>query len=211
MASNIIYPGREKFFHTFQKIVRARNLIIATELAYRLAKVAHANQKRDSGERYFDHVKAVAWIIIYELIIEAPKRLTIAVVAALLHDLLEDTYAAEEEHLRFIFDKIDPLMTTIIGELTKPDDAKSHEEKWYRLLNSREKLTKIVKGADRLHNVRSLTTCGSIAKMKKIVKETEEIILPWLEKDQQDKNILYLIQAIGNELEDVKAYIEKNK
>lgn len=55
------------------------------EVAYRLAKAAHKNQFRRSGEPYIDHPVQIAYIAA-ELSMDA-----VAISAALLHDVIEDT------------------------------------------------------------------------------------------------------------------------
>ena len=66
------------------------------EKAYYFAKVAHSGQKRQSGEDYFIHPAAVAEIL-FDLGLDADT-----IIAALLHDVIEDTeHSAEEIDLEF--------------------------------------------------------------------------------------------------------------
>lgn len=59
--------------------------------AYDFAKAAHENQKRASGEPYFIHPCAVA-----EILVELGLNAT-TIASALLHDVIEDTSATEED------------------------------------------------------------------------------------------------------------------
>ena len=88
--------------------------------AYDFAKEAHSNQKRASGEPYFIHPCAVAEILI-DLGLDAA---TIA--AALLHDVIEDTEANEEDVRREFGDEV----LELVSGVTKLDKIvfKSEEE-----------------------------------------------------------------------------------
>ena len=84
-------PGREDYFN----LLRPHFLEIDLETikaAYEFSKSGHVKQTRESGERYFDHPKAVALILFQEL-----KVLDCEVIrAALLHDVREDSYILSE-------------------------------------------------------------------------------------------------------------------
>ncbi|MBT7484567.1 hypothetical protein HN680_07385 [Candidatus Peregrinibacteria bacterium] len=116
-------PGREIFFSTIRTKITEERFITAIEFAYKIAKAAHKDQLRDDGERYFDHVKAVTWIILTELDISDQFYLTQLLCVALLHDLMEDTFLAERKHLHFVFDQISPQITNSAWELTNPKEA----------------------------------------------------------------------------------------
>lgn len=75
--------------------------------AYNYAKEAHSNQKRASGEPYFIHPCAVA-LILMELGLDAPT-----VAAALLHDVIEDTPATEEDIKREFGDEVLELVSGV--------------------------------------------------------------------------------------------------
>lgn len=171
-------PGREDFFATVRTKITEERLVTAIEFAYKIAKAAHKDQLRDDGVRYFDHVKAVAWIILTELDISDQFYLTQLLCVALLHDLMEDTFLAERKHLHFVFDQISPQITNSAWELTNPKGT-TKEEKWQKLLASISIITLIVKAADRLHNSRTIGAC-SIEKQDRKKAETREIIIPWL-------------------------------
>ncbi len=137
------------------------------EAAYELAKSAHREQKRESGERYFEHPKAVANIIIDELGIRDNWEL---IVSGLLHDVLEDSFMLTEERIRKNFGRRIALWLKL---LTKNPKEGHHQ----RLLESGMWQPWFVKLVDRLHNMRTLGACKP-EKQKKQVLETEKYYLP---------------------------------
>lgn len=134
--------------------------------AYLFAKYGHRNQKRDGGERYFNHPRAVACIIFDELRIYDAK----IIVTALLHDILEDSYLLSERTLRVNFGN---QVSWWIRVLTKQDGVPYLE----RIREQAIWQAVLVKLADRLHNVRSLKTCKP-EKIRKQVEETKSFYLP---------------------------------
>lgn len=84
-----------------------RNLIIR---AYELAKEAHKEMKRKSGEPYIMHPIAVAKIVAKEIGLG-----TTSVVCALLHDIVEDT----DYTLEYIEANFGPKVASIVDGLTK--------------------------------------------------------------------------------------------
>lgn len=190
--TNEILPGKEDFFARIRTKITSERLITAIDVAYRIAKVSHKNQLRDDGQRYFDHVKAVAWIIITEINIVDQFDLTTLICIALLHDLMEDTFIATELHLHFIFDQISPEITYSAWDLTNPKEA-SKEEKWAKLLASISIFTLLVKAADRLHNSRTLSNCTP-EKISRKKAETRDIILPWLRRTETTPKNRYALE-----------------
>jgi GTP pyrophosphokinase len=187
---------RREFFAIVYQKIQTKKLRIAIEFAYNLAKEAHRRQRRENGERYFSHVKAVALIVLTELntTIMTELELTILVVGALLHDLIEDTFVAREAHLHFIFDQVSPEITEIISTVTKGEGSNKH----LKLLTSHNRKTKKLKGCDRLHNQRTLDNCKP-DKIRRKNQETREVILPWLKFRTRDANLLWLIDQIEDQ------------
>ena len=77
--------------------------------AYVYAMKAHGNQKRASGEAYFNHPLEVAAILADMKLDEA------TIVAALLHDTIEDTEATQQE----IQERFGPEIASLVDGLTK--------------------------------------------------------------------------------------------
>lgn len=143
--------------------------------AYDYAKEAHRNQKRASGEPYFIHPCAVAEILA-ELGLDAET-----VAAALLHDVIEDTPATEEDIRREFGDGV----LTLVSGVTKLDKIvfKSQEEEEAEnfrkifLAMAQDIRVIIIKLADRLHNMRSLNYLSQ-ERQRKMARETLDIYAP---------------------------------
>jgi GTP diphosphokinase / guanosine-3',5'-bis(diphosphate) 3'-diphosphatase len=165
--------------------------------AYEFSAKVHEGQRRRSGEPYLQHPIAVAGVL------TSLKTDVTAIVAALLHDTLEDTMATPEE-LESEFGKdvvhlVDGV--TKIGKIT----FKSHEEK--QAENFRKMLLSmaddirvvLIKLADRLHNMRTLEHL-SPAKRQAIAEETLEIYAPlanrlgigWIKNELEDLCLKHL-------------------
>jgi GTP diphosphokinase / guanosine-3',5'-bis(diphosphate) 3'-diphosphatase len=143
--------------------------------AYVYAMKAHGNQKRASGEAYFNHPLEVAAIL-------ADMKLDDAtIVAALLHDTIEDTKATPQEiEERFgheIASLVDGL--TKIKQLDRVTREATQAENLRKLLLAMSKDVRVllVKLADRLHNMRTL---GAVSPEKRlrIAEETMDIYAP---------------------------------
>ena len=142
--------------------------------AYELAVEAHAKQRRKSGEPYILHPIAVARICAEEIGL-GPT----AIVAALLHDVVEDT----DVTLREIQEQFGNRVTKMVDGLTKLDAAYNAEspqaENFKKVLSTLVDDVRIVliKMADRLHNMRTL---GSMPRHKqlKIAAETSYVYAP---------------------------------
>lgn len=142
--------------------------------AYEMAVDAHSQQRRKSGEPYILHPIEVARICAEEIGL-GPT----AVVAALLHDVVEDTDVTLDE-IRVGFGV---KIATIVDGLTKLDANEETEspqaENFKKILRTLVDDVRIVliKMADRLHNMRTL---GSMPhhKQLKIAAETEYIYAP---------------------------------
>jgi GTP pyrophosphokinase len=165
--------------------------------AYEFSAKVHEGQRRRSGEPYLQHPIAVAGVLTFL------RTDVTAIVAALLHDTLEDTVATPEE-LESEFGKdvvhlVDGV--TKIGKIT----FKSHEEK--QAENFRKMLLSmaddirvvLIKLADRLHNMRTLEHLSQ-AKRHAIAEETLEIYAPlanrlgigWIKNELEDLCLKHL-------------------
>lgn len=145
--------------------------------AFNIAKKAHAGTRRKSGEPYIFHPLAVALIAVQEVGLGP-----IAVVCALLHDVVEDTEITLDE-LRMVFgDRV----ATIVDGVTKIEDvitlqqSESKQAENYRkiLLSMCDDAYVIfLKLCDRLHNMRTL---GSMKDTKKLAisSETQYLYIP---------------------------------
>lgn len=143
--------------------------------AYDFAKEAHRNQRRASGEPYFIHPCAVAEILV-DLGLDAET-----VAGALLHDVIEDTPATEEDVRREFGEGV----LTLVSGVTKLDKIvfKSQEEEEAEnfrkifIAMAKDIRVIIIKLADRLHNMRSLNYLSK-ERQQKMARETLDIYAP---------------------------------
>ena len=138
--------------------------------AFFLAKEAHEGVRRRSGEPYLLHPIAVAKIVIEEIGLGVKS-----VVAALLHDVVEDTEYSVEDMERIF----GPKIASMVDGLTKMSGVfnadTSEQAQYFRkvlLTLSDDVRVILIKIADRLHNMRTL---GAMP-MNKQIKITGETI-----------------------------------
>ena len=144
--------------------------------AFRLSYQAHKNDRRESGEPYFLHPFEVAMIVVQEIPLD-----DISVVAALLHDVIEDTAYTLDE----ILEEFGPEVADIVDGATKITDIfKSREitqaESYRKLLLSmvNDVRVMLVKFADRLHNMRTIEYLPPERQLR-MAKETLDIYSPF--------------------------------
>lgn len=126
--------------------------------AYSFAEKMHSGQKRIGGEPYITHPKAVADMMIKE---DLPIEY---VLTALFHDLLEDTKAEESQILELGGEEV----LKAVKLLTK-EKGYNMSEYVSRIRNN--PIAFKVKGADRLHNLKS-AFCASKEFKKHYIEET---------------------------------------
>lgn len=152
--------GRKQFEDSV-KYIFAPSEFQKIMLAYKLSKYGHKGQLRDSGERYFEHPKAVALILVEELNVGNPD----IVIAALLHDIKEDSFILDWLDIESIFGRRAVMIVRAVTKEPGKDYFKNLFRGDYDVL--------LVKICDRLHNLRTLGTCRP-EKIKKQLKETRE-------------------------------------
>jgi RelA/SpoT family (p)ppGpp synthetase len=143
--------------------------------AYHFCYTAHTGQFRRTGEPYVSHPLAVAEICAgWQLDAEA-------LIAALLHDTVEDTNTS----LKQISNKFGGVVTELVDGLSKIDRLvfKDYEEaaaanfRKMLLATAADVRVILIKLADRLHNMRTLDALSKNQK-KRIAKETIEVFAP---------------------------------
>ena len=141
--------------------------------AYRVALKAHDGQMRKSGDPYITHPVAVATILA-EL-----GMTTVTLVAALLHDTVEDTsYSLEQvkhdfgEEVAYLVDGV-----TKLDKITYGDAAQSETVRKMVVAMSKDIRVLVIKLADRLHNARTWKYVSGSSRQRK-AKETLEIFAP---------------------------------
>jgi len=143
--------------------------------AYLYSETAHQGQMRASGEEYITHPLAVAGIC-------ASWKLDVqALMAALLHDVVEDTGITKDMiAVKFgtpVAELVDGVSKLDKIEFQSQEDAQAENFRKMLLAMARDVRVMLVKLADRLHNMR---TIGSLRpdKRRRIARETLEIYAP---------------------------------
>ena len=163
------------------------------EKAYLLARDAHQNQKRKSGEPYIIHPLCVG-IILAEL--ELDKE---TIVSGLLHDVVEDTVLTKDGVAR----EFNPEVAEIVDGVTKlgqlnysADKIEEQAENLRKMFLAMAKDIRVilVKLADRLHNMRTLQYMSE-EKQKEKARETIDIYSPIAQR--------LGITKVKNELDDL--------
>ncbi|MGH3877197.1 MAG: RelA/SpoT family protein [Actinophytocola sp.] len=141
--------------------------------AYDVAEEAHRGQRRKSGDPYITHPLAVATILA-ELGMD-----TITLVAALLHDTIEDT----EYSLKNLHDDFGEEVTRLVDGVTKLDKvqlgsaAEAETIRKMVIAMARDPRVLVIKLADRLHNMRTMRFLPPEKQAKK-ARETLEVLAP---------------------------------
>jgi GTP pyrophosphokinase len=170
-------PAREGI-ESLLKTVKGYNAkadLKAIERAYRFAAEHHAGQRRLSGEEFIQHPLAVAGILA-DLGLD-----TTTLQAALLHDTVEDTDVTVEQLER----EFGPEVARIVDGLTKLDQVRFRSREQEQAENVRKMIVAmagdirvlLIKLADRLHNMRTLTALPA-DKQRRIATATLEIYAP---------------------------------
>ncbi len=143
--------------------------------AFQIGEQAHAGQERKSGEPYITHPVAVAGILA-ELGLDAET-----IIAAILHDTLEDTDLSREA----LASEFGEVVAELVDGVTKLDkmrfgtrqEADAESFRKMLLAMARDIRVILIKLADRLHNMRTLGAKDSESR-RRIARETLEIFAP---------------------------------
>ena len=174
--------------------------------AFDTAVEAHKDQRRKSGEAYIFHPIAVAKIVASEIGLDATS-----IVAALLHDVVEDTIYTLED-IEKMFGK---TVATIVDGLTKISSLKKDKDVSLQAENFRKMLLTlnddirviIIKIADRLHNMQTMDAMRR-DKQEKIASETLYIYAPLahriglynIKTELEDLGLKYTEPEVYNEI-----------
>jgi GTP diphosphokinase / guanosine-3',5'-bis(diphosphate) 3'-diphosphatase len=169
--------------------------------AFDFAIKAHKNQKRDSGDPYFNHPIAVASIL-------TELKLDSATIATgLLHDTIEDTYATyqtiKNEFGQEVADLVDGVTKISVFENQATSNSKAENFRKLILATSKDIRVLLVKLADRLHNMRTIDAIIKIEKKERIARETMEIYAPLADRMGMHR--------IRDELEDLSFKVLNNQ
>ncbi len=178
------------------------------EKAYHIARDAHKDQKRKSGEPYIIHPLCVA-IILADL--ELDKE---SIIAGILHDVVEDTVLTGDE-LKSMFGAEVALLVDGVTKLTQlswsADKVEMQAENLRKMFLAMAKDIRVIliKLADRLHNMRTLQYMRP-EKQKEKARETIEIYAPLADRlgiskikiELDDLALKYLEPEVYNDLQE---------
>lgn len=144
-------------------------------LAYNVAEKAHSGQLRSSGDDYITHPVEVARIL-------ADMHMDHqSIIAAMLHDVIEDTSVSKEEIAEKFGEKVAELVDGVskLAQLKFESRAEAQAENLRKMMlaMARDIRVILVKLADRLHNMRTLSAL-SRDRQRRIALETLEIYAP---------------------------------
>lgn len=205
---DMIRAQRDNFFANAAKRFSEEEMTLIRK-GFSFAEMAHINQRRKAGEPYITHPLAVATIVSEEL-----KLGVNPTIAALLHDVVEDTdHTIEEIKMGF-----GPDIAFLVDVLTKKKREKYETSKqvdnFQQMLNSihYDIRALLIKLADRLHNMRTLKSMKP-EKQIKIAGETDYFYAPLanrlgLYKVKSELENLSLRYRSPHEYDDIKNKIE---
>lgn len=206
-------------YEELKRMIRESGKEYDTELiekAYNLACEAHGDQRRVSGVPYILHPTSVACILV-DLGMD-----TESVVAALLHDVVEDTEVTLEEIIKVFGREIAHL----IDGVTKLKKIPYSNREVQQAENIRKMLIAmsddirviIIKLADRLHNMRTIE-CMREQKRRDKALENMEVYAPiahrlgirTVKEEMEDLSLRYLDPVGYKEIEDALAFSESDR
>ncbi len=143
--------------------------------AYQFSAKAHEGQKRKSGEPYIHHPLEVAYIL-GEMHMDHQT-----IMAAILHDVIEDTPTAKTVITRSfgkgVAEIVDGVSKLDKIQFESVEEAQAHNFRKMLMSMSNDIRVILVKLADRLHNMRTLEALKP-EKRRRITKETLEVYAP---------------------------------
>lgn len=206
ISPEVLERENKEIVNSYRRLLRKAKPVLkgddAKEIrkAFNLAVSAHEGMRRKSGEPYILHPLAVAEICVEEIGLG-----TTSIIAALLHDVVEDTdYSIEDIKISFgtRVAKIIDGLTKISGVFEYGSSGQAENFRKMLLTLSDDVRVILIKLADRLHNMRTLDSMPQ-HKQLKIASETIFLYAPLAHR--------LGLYAIKSELEDLHLkYTEQN-
>ncbi len=200
----------ENKYRHFETVIKENNPaadLSRIRAAFEFAENAHHNQRRKDGSPYVTHPLASAEIIAEMGLDEE------AIMAALLHDCIEDTGATHEEIAKHFGANVAEIVEGVT-KLSRVQYTSKEEEQMENLRKMLLAMAKdirviIIKMADRLHNMRTMEYQSAIKQSEKAL-ETMEIYAPLAHRlgmqkikwELEDRSIYYLDPIGYGEIED---------
>ena len=218
--AEVVFVDVDKLYADLRAKVAAihnENELVVIDKAFAVAKECHGEQRRRSGEPYIIHPIAVADILV-DLGMDWQS-----IVAALLHDVVEDTeYTIEQLKAEFggevavLVDGVTKLGQVQLNSRDSKEQAQAENVRKMLLAMSKDIRVIIVKLADRLHNMRTLEYVAPQKQRDKAL-ETLEIFAPishrlgirWVKEELEDRAIRFLDPVAYEQIE--KSLKESNR
>ena len=168
MEIDMTEENRETFFNRLEPHL-APSQLLDVQLAYTLAKFGHRAQTRkeldEEGKpmRYFEHPRRVTLILLDEVKLYEPEL----IIAALLHDGVEDTRDLTPERIEHCFGSDVVRIVKTLSKVPK----EGYIERFQASLDWRPY---VIKACDRLDNIRSLVGTDTEFAMKQLTETVEK-------------------------------------
>ncbi len=184
--------------------------------AFEFSEKAHGGQKRASGEPYVSHPLEVAMILTH-LHMDIPS-----IVAAILHDTLEDTGATfealEKEFGREVAELVDGVTKLSRIQFKSIHEKQAENFRKMILAMAKDIRVMLIKLADRLHNMRTLEHLPA-SKQLRIAQETADVYAPlanrlgigWMKIELEDLSLKYLNPEIYSKLSEAVAKTKRDR
>ncbi|MGH7571222.1 MAG: HD domain-containing protein [Gemmatimonadota bacterium] len=156
------------------------------------AEAAHAGQSRANGEPYISHPRAVKAILEDEFP-EPVDDVTLAI--ALLHDVLEDS----DVHPSIILERYGRAVqegVTLLSLRVEALDLDRPQDIYWSGIRRGPRAVRLVKAADRLHNIRMTIDNGDESMRTKYLEETPAHLLPILRETEESWVVERLEEAL---------------
>jgi len=184
--------------------------------AYAFAEKAHSGQYRKSGIPYITHPIAVALIVADEFDLSVDS-----IIASLLHDVVEDTRFSNDDIASTFGDNVAFLVRILTKEKRADNDLSKQVDNFKQMLNSLNYDIRalLIKLADRLHNMRTLSSMKSDKQMK-IAGETDYFYAPLanrlglynVKSELENLSLMFRIPVEYSELDSkIKAFKYENR
>ncbi|MBQ1235370.1 MAG: bifunctional (p)ppGpp synthetase/guanosine-3',5'-bis(diphosphate) 3'-pyrophosphohydrolase, partial [Oscillospiraceae bacterium] len=217
----------DQMFEELEKKIKATGHPMNLErirAAYEMAREAHAPQKRKDGSPYVTHCVAAADISVDMGLDED------SIVAALLHDVIEDTDLVHEDVAKkfgvAVADIVEGVTKLTRVQYTSKEDEQMENLRKMLMAMAKDIRVILIKIADRMHNMRTMDY-QTPAKQRSKSLETMEIYAPLAHRlgmqrakwELEDRSLQYLdptgykeiTDALANKMEDLETFMNNMK
>ncbi len=180
--------------------------------AFNFAKHTHVGTRKDGVTPEFQHQLEIALFITTLRDIDDEEG---AIIGALLHDILEDYSYITVNQLTDLIgtNRVEPII--LVSKYINGQQTYKFEQEYFHKI-AQNATASIIKGADRVHNLRTMTDVFTIEKQQQYAYETQEFFLPMLKNACGNFPTQYLAYMnirtmLKTQLEMVQAILKANK